>query len=114
LTDLSDRGLLETTLVTVFTDFGRTPTISNTGRDHWPGVFSVLFAGAGVPGGQIVGASDAIGAFPTERPVSPKDLAATLYQFFGIDPFQEYRSVEGRPFKVLDEGQAIGELLAAH
>ena len=114
LTDLSERGLLETTLVTVFTDFGRTPTISNTGRDHWPGVFTVLFAGAGVPGGQIVGASDAIGASPTERPVSPKDLAATLYRFFGIDPFQEYRSVEGRPFKVLDEGQAIGELLAAH
>jgi hypothetical protein len=111
LMDLSERGLLKTTLVALFTDFGRTPTINKgAGRDHWPGVFTVLFAGAGVPGGQVVGASDALGAHPAERPVSPKDLAATLYQFLGIDPFQDYRSVDGRPFKVLDEGHALAEL----
>jgi hypothetical protein len=57
-----------------------------------------------------VGASDPLGAQPAERPVSPKDLAATLYQFLGIDPFQDYRSVDGRPFTVLDEGRAIAEL----
>jgi hypothetical protein len=111
LSDLSERGLLKTTLVALFTDFGRTPTVNKkAGRDHWPGVFTVLFAGAGVPGGQVVGASDRLGAQPAERPVGPKDLAATLYQFLGIDPFQDYRSVDGRPFKVLDEGRAIAEL----
>jgi hypothetical protein len=112
LNDLHERGLLKTTLVALFTDFGRTPTVNKgAGRDHWPGVFTVLFAGAGVPGGQVVGASDSLGAQPAERPVSPKDLAATFYQFLGIDPFQDYRSVEGRPFKVLDEGRVIAELL---
>jgi hypothetical protein len=111
LTDLGERGLLETTLVALFTDFGRTPAINKgAGRDHWPGVFSVLFAGAGVPGGQVVGVSDAQGAYPSERPVGPKDLAATLYQYLGINPFQEYRSTDGRPFKVLDDGRAIPEL----
>jgi hypothetical protein len=111
LTDLRERGLLETTLVTLLTDFGRTPKInSSAGRDHWPNVFSVLFAGAGIPGGQVIGASDAIGAEPTERAITPKDIAATLYHFLGIDPFQEYMTPEGRPLKVLDEGEVIREL----
>ncbi|MBI1914919.1 MAG: DUF1501 domain-containing protein [Planctomycetes bacterium] len=113
LDDLRQRGLLQTTLVAVLTDFGRTPVINKSaGRDHWPGVFSVLFAGAGIRGGQVLGASDKIGAEPREGRVSPKDLAATLYHFLGINPFQEYRSLEGRPHKVLDEGRVIPQLVS--
>jgi hypothetical protein len=113
LDDLRQRGLLETTLVALLTDFGRTPVVNQAaGRDHWPGVFSVVFAGAGVPGGQVLGASDRIGAQPSEGRVGPKDLAATLYHLLGIDPFQPYQDVEGRPHKVLDDGQLIPQLLA--
>jgi hypothetical protein len=113
LDDLRERGLLATTLVALLTDFGRTPVINKSaGRDHWPGVFSVLFAGAGVRGGQVVGASDRIGAEPSEGRVSPKDIAATLYRYLGIDPFQDYRDIEGRPHKVLDEGRVIPQLVS--
>jgi uncharacterized protein (DUF1501 family) len=111
LEDLDARGLLQTTLVTLLTDFGRTPQINRSaGRDHWPGVFSVLYAGAGVPGGQVVGASDKIGGMPAERRITPKDLAATLYRLLGINPFQDYQSLDQRPFKVLDEGEVLREL----
>lgn len=110
--DLQDRGLLKTTLVALLTDFGRTPRINGSaGRDHWPGVFSVLLAGAGIPGGQVIGVSDRIGGAPKERPISPKDLAATIYHFLGIDPFQDYVSRQQRPFRILDEGDVIRELL---
>jgi hypothetical protein len=112
LTDLEQRGLLQTTLVALLTDFGRTPRLNKSaGRDHWPDVFSVLFAGAGIRGGQVLGASDRIGAEPAARPVSPKDIAATLYHLLGIDPFQDYRSLDGRPFKMLDEGEVLRELI---
>src|SRR5262249_45584117 len=111
ITDLEERGLLDTTLVALLTDFGRTPKVNaNAGRDHWPDVFSVLFAGAKIPGGQVIGASDKIGAYPAERPISPKDIAATLYYFLGINPFQEYRTRENRPMQMLDEGRLIAEL----
>jgi uncharacterized protein (DUF1501 family) len=111
LNDLGERGLLGTTLVALLTDFGRTPKINaSAGRDHWPNVFSMLFAGAGIPGGQVIGASDAIGAEPIERLITPKDLAATLYHFLGINPFEEYMTPEGRPLKMLDEGEVIQEL----
>src|SRR5262249_36117154 len=111
LTDLNERGLLQSTLVALLTDFGRTPKINaSAGRDHWPGVFSVLFAGAGIRGGLVLGASDKFGAAPVERRITPKDIAATLYHFLGIDPFQDYTDRQGRTFKVLDHGQIIGEL----
>jgi hypothetical protein len=111
LNDLDQRGLLATTLVALLTDFGRTPRINQSaGRDHWPGVFSVILAGAGIRGGQVIGASDRIGAEPAERRITPKDLAATLYHFLGINPFQDYQSREGRTFQVLDSGQVIDEL----
>jgi hypothetical protein len=111
LTDLEDRGALGTTLVMLLTDFGRTPRINQAaGRDHWPGVFSVILAGAGIRGGQVIGSSDSIGALPGEAPITPKDLAATLYYLLGIDPFQEYHSRDGRPFRVLDTGQVIPQL----
>jgi uncharacterized protein (DUF1501 family) len=113
LTDLEERGLLGTTLVMLLTDFGRTPRVNqNAGRDHWPGVFSVILAGAGIRGGQVIGASDASGALPKEGPITPKDLAATLYSFLGINPFQEYHSRDGRPFRVLDTGQVIPQLVS--
>jgi len=111
LEDLEQRGLLETTLVVLLTDFGRTPVVNTSaGRDHWPDVFSVLFAGAGIPGGQVIGSSDKIGGLPRSRLVSPKDIAATLYHFLGLDPFQPYQRRDGRSLKMLDEGELIREL----
>jgi hypothetical protein len=111
LDDLRDRGLLDHTLVLLWTDFGRTPQINaSAGRDHWPGVFSVLFAGAGVPGGQVLGASDSIGGQPTARPITPKDLARTLYRFLGVDCHKEYLTPDGRPVAYLDAGEVISEL----
>lgn len=108
LRDLAERGLLEKTLVVLLTDFGRTPKINaGAGRDHWPRVFSVLVAGAGIPGGQVIGASDRIGGDLIRAAVSPKDLAATFYHFLGIDPFQEYKTADGRPMRILDEGRVV-------
>jgi hypothetical protein len=86
LDDLRDRGLLDSTLVVVTGEFGRTPKVNQYGgRDHWPHCFSVLLAGGGVPGGVVVGASDREGAYPANSPVRPPDLAATLYRLMGID-----------------------------
>jgi uncharacterized protein (DUF1501 family) len=112
IADLGDRGLLASTLLLVLTDFGRTPLVnSSAGRDHWPDTFSILAAGAGIPGGLVLGASDKIGARPIQRPVTPKDVAATIYHFLGIDPFQEYQTPEGRTLRVLDDGALISEWL---
>jgi uncharacterized protein (DUF1501 family) len=87
LEDLQQRGLLDSTLVLAMGEFGRTPQLNpRGGRDHWPGVWSILFAGAGVRGGQVIGASDSTGAEPKDRPVSPAEVAATVYQGLGIDP----------------------------
>jgi hypothetical protein len=86
LDDLAERGLLDTTLVVAMGEFGRTPLLNpRRGRDHWPGVWSILFAGAGVRGGQIIGSSDHIGSEPRDRPVSPAEVAATIYHALGID-----------------------------
>jgi hypothetical protein len=112
LRDLQERGLLDTTLVALLTDFGRTPRINaSAGRDHWPGVFSVLFAGAGIRGAQVIGASDQIGGEPTRRRITPKDIAATIYHLLGIDPFQEYATRDGRAMMMLDRGDVIQELI---
>ncbi len=86
LDDLEARGMLDTTLVVAMGEFGRTPTINpRGGRDHWPGCWSVLFAGAGVRGGQVVGSSDATASEPKDRPVSPAEVAATVYRALGVD-----------------------------
>jgi uncharacterized protein (DUF1501 family) len=86
LEDLYQRGLLDTTLVIAMGEFGRTYKLnSRGGRDHWPGVWSVLFAGGGVRGGQVIGSSDKHGAEPKDRPVHAAEIAATVYQAFGID-----------------------------
>jgi hypothetical protein len=85
LEDLEDRGLLESTLVVVVGEFGRTPRISNAGRDHWPNCYSALVAGAGIRGGAVYGASDREGGYVRDDPVSPEDFGATLFHALGVD-----------------------------
>ena len=111
--DLADRRMLDETLVVVMGEFGRTPKInSQGGRDHWPNVFSVMLAGGGVQGGQIIGSSDALGEFPKERPVTPSDLSATIYTLLGIDPSLELHTSDGRPVRVAPDGaKVVSELI---
>ncbi len=109
--DLHGRGMLERTLVLVLTEFGRTPRINGIrGRDHWSRAFSVVFAGGGVRGGQVIGASDAEGAFPANRPVTPEDLAHTIYTLLNIDPEKDLPSASGRRIQIARNGQFIREL----
>lgn len=111
LTDLSQRGLLDSTLVILMGEFGRTPKLNpRGGRDHWPGAFTVALAGGGVIGGQVVGKSDAHGERPAERPVSPADMVRTLYRFIGIDGDLELNTPDGRPIQVNRDGTVIDEL----
>ena len=111
--DLSDRRMLTETLVVVMGEFGRTPKInSQGGRDHWPNVFSVMLAGGGVQGGQVIGSSDALGEFPKDRPVTPSDLAATIYTCLGIDPNLELHTSDGRPVRVAPDGAKVIEVWA--
>lgn len=111
LQDLSDRGMLSNTLVLTFGEFGRTPQINpRAGRDHWASVFSVCLGGGPVKLGQVIGASDAIGATPAERPVTAAELAATVYHSLGVDYRKEFQ-VQGRPIPLVYEGEPIKELL---
>ena len=112
LDDLEERGLLDSTLVLWMGEFGRTPKINaDVGRDHWPGCYSVLLAGGGLRVGQVIGASDAIGAYPKERPISPADIHATVFSALGYDPHGlTYTAADGRPMP-LSEGTPIPELL---
>ncbi|MBI4661016.1 MAG: DUF1501 domain-containing protein [Verrucomicrobia bacterium] len=112
ITDLQERGLLETTLVVMMGEFGRTPKINSLGgRDHWPRAGSICLSGGGVKGGQVVGATDSYGESPVDRPVRPEDLAWTILHLLGVDPEQEYYTSDGRPLKILNEGQMIRELV---
>ncbi len=112
LEDLHQRGLLETTLVLAMGEFGRTPQLNpRGGRDHWPGCWSVLFAGGGIQGGRVVGSSDAIGAEPRDRPVTPAEVAATVYRALGLDPRTPLPGPEGRPVPLAD-AEPIAELFA--
>jgi hypothetical protein len=112
LADLRDRGMLQRTLVLCMGEFGRTPGVNYAvGRDHWPDVASLVIAGGGVRGGQVLGASDAKGAYPSEREVTPGDLAATIYHCLGIDYTREYHTRDGRPIKILAQGEVIREVL---
>lgn len=105
--DLDDRGLLDSTLVVALGEFGRTPKINgNAGRDHWPDCYTVLLAGGGIRGGATFGSSDRIGAYPATDPVTPADLAATIYWRFGLDPRTEIHDQTGRPYR-LAEGRPI-------
>jgi uncharacterized protein (DUF1501 family) len=110
--DLDARGLLATTLVIALAEFGRTPRVNRqAGRDHWPDCFSVVLAGGGVRGGQVYGASDRIGAYPASDPVTPGDLAATLFWRLGLDPTTEIRDLTGRPYRLAD-GEPLRRLFA--
>jgi hypothetical protein len=110
--DLDDRGLLDSTLVVVAGEFGRTPRLNTTaGRDHWPDCSSVLLIGGGVQGGAVYGASDRLGAFPAADPVTPGDLAATIYSRFGLSPATEIRDQTGRPYP-LATGEPLTKLFA--
>jgi Protein of unknown function (DUF1501) len=113
LEDLSRLGLLDTTLVLATGEFGRTPRINPAGgRDHWPQCWTVVFAGGGVKGGQIVGASDAIGAAPQDRPVTPAHIAATVYKCLGIPIDTVLKTPQGREVRLVDHGfDPIDELL---
>ncbi len=86
LEDLELRGLLESTLVVMVGEFGRTPRVSNLGRDHWPQCYSAMLAGAGIRGGTVYGASDAYGAYVRDMPVSPENFGATLFHALGVPP----------------------------
>jgi len=98
LTDLADRGLLESTVVMASGEFGRTPNVNpSAGRDHWPDCWSLLIGGGGIEGGKIIGASDDDGAYVKDHPVSLGDLYATVYKALGIDWSKTYDSPAGRP-----------------
>ena len=113
LDDMGERGLLEETLVAVFGEFGRTPTLNkDAGRDHWGKAGSLLFAGAGTRPGLVLGATDKLGGYPTRRPVGPADVAATLLDSLGIDPRRQITTPDGRPLEILDQGEVVGELFA--
>ncbi len=111
LDDLQERGMLDSTLVAVITEFGRTPKINATaGRDHWSDVFSVLLAGGGLKSGQVIGTSNSKGEVPHDRPVHYNDVLATIYGQLGV-PTDRVHYDEGRPVPVLYSGKPIPELL---
>lgn len=104
--DLTDRGLLDNTLVCNLSEFGRTPRINPAGgRDHWPQCFTVYFAGGGVRGGQVIGHSDPIGGYPAERAVDPSEIVATVFESLGIDQETTLPGPSGRPFPLVDFGK---------
>ena len=110
--DLAERRLLDETLIVVMGEFGRTPRFNSTGgRDHWPNCFSVMLAGGGIRGGQVVGASDRIGAYPTTNPVTPQELTATIYDLMGIDPHTTIYDLQRRPLP-LAEGEPLRSMYA--
>jgi hypothetical protein len=113
--DLQQRGLLDETLVMVMGEFGRTPKLNTLGgRDHWPRVFSVMMCGGGIRGGTVVGASDSVGESPANRPVTPSDLACTVFHLLGIDPAGLLQTADGRPVRITADGsRPISEVLQA-
>ncbi len=112
ITDLSERGMLEETLVVVMGEFGRTPKINKKGgRDHWGSCYSVALAGGGVPGGQIIGSSDDHGGYPKTRPLVPPDLAATIFHLLGISHHAEFKDQLGRPLPIVEGGNPIKEIV---
>jgi uncharacterized protein (DUF1501 family) len=112
--DVHARGLNEDVLIIVTGEFGRTPRLEykdgNVGRDHWPHAMSILLSGGGKPRGNVIGATDAKGAYPKTCRYDPRDLLATIYTYLGIDPHREYLDPAGRPVP-LTRGEVIPELL---
>jgi hypothetical protein len=113
IADLEARGLLETTLVVLMGEFGRSPKVNAAaGRDHWNFCYGLLLAGGGTKGGHIHGASDRIGAYPSRNPVGPGDVVATIYHCLGVAPDREMTDRLGRPFALVPAGDVIRDLLA--
>jgi hypothetical protein len=119
--DLDRRGLLESTMVIVMGEFGRTPRMNKRGvpgsdsvpgRDHWGRVMSVLIGGGGIPGGRVIGSSTARGEYPRSHALRPQDLMATLYHQLGIDPETTFTNRAGQPIKIVTNGEIIRDLLA--
>jgi uncharacterized protein (DUF1501 family) len=118
--DLDDRGLLDSTMVLVMGEFGRTPRMNTTGvpgsdpvpgRDHWGNVMSVLVAGGGFARGRVIGASNSRGEVPKDRPVRPQDLLVTSYRQLGLEPETSFANRNGRPVTIGSNGEVISELL---
>jgi uncharacterized protein (DUF1501 family) len=116
---MAERGLLDETLLVALGEFGRTPKLGQLitaagaaadGRDHWPWCYTVLFAGAGLPGGAVYGASDKLAAYPKSDPVSPEAVTATIYAALGVPPDTEVRDPLGQPHRLI-LGQPIQVLL---
>src|SRR5205814_1206112 len=106
------RGLLESTLVVALAEFGRTPKVNKSaGRDHWPFCYTAVLAGGGITGGAVYGSSDKHGGYPAIDPVTPADIAATIYSRFGFEPATEVIGQTGRPFR-LTEGDPLHKLFA--
>ena len=113
ITDLEKRGLLDSTLVMISSEFGRTPKINGTaGRDHWPKVFSVVLAGGGIKKGVAYGTSDATATEPEDDPLTVEDLSTTVYQCLGINADKELMAPGNRPIEIVDGGKIVKELLA--
>jgi len=115
--DLHDRGLLETTMVIALGEFGRTPKLSTlpgatkAGRDHWSNAMSILFAGAGTPGGQVIGGTDRLGHAPVDRPLTPEHFVSTVYAKLGIDPGKHFVTPSNRPAFLVSDPTPIRELM---
>jgi uncharacterized protein (DUF1501 family) len=110
--DLSARGMLDSTLVLVTTEFGRTPKINkNGGRDHYPKVFSILMAGGGIKQGYVHGSTDPTGTEPDENPLTVPDYAATVYSLLGID-YEKTLLAGARPVKIIKDGEIASGILA--
>jgi len=113
ITDLEMRGLLNSTLVMVTSEFGRTPKINkDQGRDHWPKVFSIVLAGGGIKKGQIYGSSDATASEPNQDPLTVEDMATTVYNQLGINADKELMAPGDRPIEIVDGGKVVTDLLA--
>ncbi|HYG78569.1 MAG TPA: DUF1501 domain-containing protein [Planctomycetota bacterium] len=111
INDLHRTGLINETLVVCMGEFGRTPKVNkDVGRDHWGRAGSLLFAGAGVRGGKVIGKTDKQGAYVLDRPVRPADVCYTIYDALGIHPRKELKTPEGRPIEILAEGSTVEEL----
>ena len=113
ITDLEQRGLLDSTLVVMMGEMGRTPRVNaQAGRDHWSMAQCILFAGGGVKPGQIIGSTDKQAAYPTSDPISVADLLRTIHTLLGIDADREYDDPLGRPVPLVNGGKVIPGLIA--
>lgn len=112
LRDLAQQAMLDSTLVVVMGEFGRTPRVNkDAGRDHWGPSNTILLAGGGIRHGQVIGATNARGEKPATEPIGPEDLAATMYRALGIDGSEEFFTPEGRPVKIVNDGRVISDLI---